>query len=248
MVIKQHRGVRDSFSRQWSFFKEGDRTWCQTLCERESMLLKEADCHASWLKDKRVLDAGCGNGTVSQCFCSLGAKVTGIDISECVTANRKRFPDVKFLQADIMELPFKDDCFDMVYSKGVIHHTYDSKIAFDSLSRLVKRGGRLYVWVYSHSKGFKRFLLRYLKPVTRSMPAPLQRIVFPVLAVMRMAIEGYNYSEAMVNIYDLLACPYRYEHTEDEVIGWFRKAGFKDMKVTERAKVGFGVCGTRSAK
>ncbi|MFH0876007.1 MAG: methyltransferase domain-containing protein [archaeon] len=248
MIDEKHKKVQKSFSKQWSYYKEGDKTWFQTIEERKNLLLKEIDEEKEWLKEKNVLDAGCGNGTVSQCFYELGANVTGVDISKSVVNNSKRFPNVKFMQADLMALPFKEESFDLVYSKGVIHHTYSSKIAFENISKLVKKNGKLYVWVYSKSKGFKKFLLKYVKPITKNMPEFLQNIFFPVIAVFRMAIEGYTYSEAMVNVYDLLACPYRFEHTESEVVSWFKGAGYEQIKLTEKVKVGFGICGVKNNK
>jgi ubiquinone/menaquinone biosynthesis C-methylase UbiE len=68
-----------------------------------------------------VLEAGCGVGaqTVTLVRTSPGASITSIDISDAsLRAARERVGDaanVRFLRADLFELPFADDAFDHVF-------------------------------------------------------------------------------------------------------------------------------------
>jgi hypothetical protein len=77
----------------------------------------------------------------------------------------------------------------MVYSHGVLHHTYSTPKAFAGLTRLPKAGGgMLYTWVYSHEQEatiLRRALMvieRVVRPVVSSLPSALQTaILMPAL-------------------------------------------------------------------
>lgn len=111
------------------------------------------------LKDKRVLEVGCGAGGHSALFARRGACVTAVDL----TASRVRATAAKFallgadaddcraLQADAEALPFADASFDIVYSNGVLHHTNDTEKALDEVFRVLKPGGRAVIMLYCKS-------------------------------------------------------------------------------------------------
>jgi SAM-dependent methyltransferase len=67
---------------------------------------------------KRVLDAGAGNGIVANRLKAMGIDVVAIDHSEAAMA-RVETPK---LVADIGDLPFADDTFDLVLASEVLEH------------------------------------------------------------------------------------------------------------------------------
>jgi SAM-dependent methyltransferase len=100
---------------------------------------------------KTVLDAGCGMGRFMEVAASHGAHVVGLDLSRSVERARKttRFPgQADFVQGDLMNPPFEVECFDVVYSIGVLHHTPSTRKAFAQIAPLVRKGGRISIWVY----------------------------------------------------------------------------------------------------
>jgi SAM-dependent methyltransferase len=102
----------------------------------------------------RVLDGGCGAGAFIDVVAPHADEIFGIDLSDAVDAahrNSARFRNVQIAQADIFSPPFVEESFDFVYCIGVLQHTPDPRRAFASLARLVKRGGRLGVWIYERS-------------------------------------------------------------------------------------------------
>jgi SAM-dependent methyltransferase len=236
--------VKKSFSEQWSYFKSGDKTWNQTLEERKRMLLFELGLSEKQIRGKRVLDIGCGNGTISKCFSDMGAFVTGIDISDSVKEAKMRYPEIDFFQINILDIGFfTGEKFDIVYSKGVLHHTGDTYGAFNNAVDLVKKGGILYVWLYSKSTGFKWFTLKFIKPITKRLP--FKKVFFVPIALLRMVREGKSYSEAMVNTFDFFSCPYRDEYDEIDIEKWFIRCGFTDIRLTNRVPEGFGFRGVK---
>ena len=111
------------------------------------------------LKDKNVLEVGCGAGSHSALFARHGAHVTAVDL----TTSRVRATAAKFallgadadicrtLQADAEALPFTDESFDIVYSNGVLHHTNDTERALNEVFRVLKPGGRAVIMLYCKS-------------------------------------------------------------------------------------------------
>lgn len=130
------------------------------------------------LDGKVVLDAGCGSGRHVYQAARLGAKeVVGFDLSEAIDVaykNTKEYKNIHLLQADIYNLPLSP-VFDYIYSIGVLHHLPDPKGGFMHLLKLLKKGGRISVWVYAKEGNFA--VRKFIDPVrlhlTSKMPLPL---------------------------------------------------------------------------
>jgi 2-polyprenyl-3-methyl-5-hydroxy-6-metoxy-1,4-benzoquinol methylase len=97
----------------------------------------------------RVLDAGCGSGTISQ-FLSLHAgEVIGIDSNPSAIGHASdayQRPNLQFRLGQFEDL-IADKPFDRIYCIEVIEHLYESQAA-DVLSvfhRLTKPGGQLFI-------------------------------------------------------------------------------------------------------
>lgn len=70
-----------------------------------------------------ILDFGCGPGYESMRLHSLGARVTGIDISgESIRIARERNPDCRFLEMDFFEVDRSLGRFDAVWASGSLIH------------------------------------------------------------------------------------------------------------------------------
>lgn len=102
------------------------------------------------LKNKRVLEVGCGYGSLSVYIAKKGAHVTGIDISsEAIKISRRnmRSNNQKMVlrQADGEDLPFKDESFDLVVCCETLEHIPDYKLAIDEIIRVTKKSGKILV-------------------------------------------------------------------------------------------------------
>jgi SAM-dependent methyltransferase len=111
---------------------------------------------------KRVLEIGLGQGADSESLIRRGARWTGIDLTaESVERVRTRltlrdlpFDDLR--QGSVLDLPFADGTFDMVFSHGVLHHVPEIRQAEKEIHRVLRPGGELVVMMYS------RWSLNYL--------------------------------------------------------------------------------------
>jgi 2-polyprenyl-3-methyl-5-hydroxy-6-metoxy-1,4-benzoquinol methylase len=94
----------------------------------------------------RVLDLGCGNGSLSHAIAERGYQVVGIEESEQgVSIARNNFPNCHFIQASIYDLPYAElhNSFDVVISIEVIEHLLYPKELVRSAKQCLKRNGQL---------------------------------------------------------------------------------------------------------
>jgi|GEM_PF-776818 len=74
----------------------------------------------------RVLDLGCGFGSLGEDLRRRGVRAVGIDtLPFCLRAGRERFPEGHLVCADASALPFAPGALDTVVLKDVLHHLYD---------------------------------------------------------------------------------------------------------------------------
>lgn len=98
----------------------------------------------------RILDAGCGNGWLSEMLDNRGLDVTalnlGLNSMKRASARLKaRAANIPFLCADIYNLPCSDSRFDAVVISEVIEHLEKPQDALNEIARVVKPGGFIIV-------------------------------------------------------------------------------------------------------
>ena len=103
------------------------------------------------LRDKLVLDAGCGDGTLAQAATSQGAtRVTGCDLDlrmvgkASATAIRNGMR-IDFAVARLQALPFSDNTFDVVTCITVLAFVPDAIQAVREMARVLRPGGCLVI-------------------------------------------------------------------------------------------------------
>ncbi len=104
-------------------------------------------------RGRRVLDIGCGPGWVAVQYARGGAVVDAVDLTpravEIAIANARLAGVEPRIQVGNAEaLPFERDCFDLVVSSGVLHHTPDTMQAFRESFRVLKPGGSAKITLY----------------------------------------------------------------------------------------------------
>lgn len=91
---------------------------------------------------ERVLDAGCGPGTLSRYWREQGAQVTALDLSApMLDEARRRQAAHHYLLADIEAMPFDHAQFDLAWSNLAVQWCDDLHQALSELNRVVRPGG-----------------------------------------------------------------------------------------------------------
>jgi SAM-dependent methyltransferase len=100
------------------------------------------------VQDKRVLDAGCGEGYLCRKLARLGAHVTGVDYSEEMLAMARERTDpalgIRYLHGNCEHMDFLDpDSFDLVVSNMMLMDLADYEAALFSMHRALVDDGIL---------------------------------------------------------------------------------------------------------
>jgi ubiquinone/menaquinone biosynthesis C-methylase UbiE len=93
---------------------------------------------------EKILDIGCGDGTVTKIIMASGAEVYGIDVSDKMLYQAIQ-KGVNASKEDVTNLSFADGTFDKVFSNSALHWVPDVKKAFSEISRVLKDGGSMSV-------------------------------------------------------------------------------------------------------
>ncbi|MFF3644101.1 class I SAM-dependent methyltransferase [Streptomyces sp. NPDC002564] len=96
-----------------------------------------------------VLDIGCGPGTITADLAALvpEGRVTGVDQAPDIldraraTAAERGLENVGFAVADVHDLDFPDDSFDVVHAHQVLQHVGDPVQALREMRRVCRPGG-----------------------------------------------------------------------------------------------------------
>ncbi|RAL24052.1 SAM-dependent methyltransferase [Thermoflavimicrobium daqui] len=98
---------------------------------------------------KKIVDIGCGEGIYSKAFIELGAeKVVGVDFSkEMIAAAKTQNGDSKitYFLRDASATGLNDSCYDVVFSRAVIHHLEDMTPFLRESSRILETRGTIII-------------------------------------------------------------------------------------------------------
>lgn len=240
----------NSFSFEWRMHKRTQLDSANQNRLSEEAFEKRVDFPLEQFTGKLVLDAGCGMGRFAEVAAKYDATVIGCDLSYAVDVAFENLgwkDNVHLIQADIFNLPFVDEIFDFIYSFGVLHHTYDCKKAFQQLPRMLKKGGKISVFLYSsynkaivYSSNFWRFfttriprkLLYYFcyisVPLYFLYRIPLVGTIGKMLFVISMHPE---WRWRVLDTFDWYSPKYQSKHTHAQVFNWFQEKGLSNIKI-----------------
>ena len=155
-----HFGTREFFDRVDQTFY----SWNQPLHNNDGFFGKIFPYKS--FKEKKVLEVGCGLGTMAMNWAQHGASVTAIDLNPIAIAQtRERFKllDLQgnILQVDANNMPFEDDAFDYAYSWGVLHHSPHLERSVCEVFRVLRPGGQFGIMLYNRESLLYRYGIVY---------------------------------------------------------------------------------------
>ena len=159
---------------------------------------------------ERILDIAAGTGTSSMALRVPGAEVVAADFSQGMIAEgKKRYPDLEFVFADAMKLPFKKPEFHAVTMSFGLRNVQDHKVALGEFHRVLLPGSRLVICEFSKVRGLFGTLYRWYL-----------RNVLPIVArLLSKNPEAYSYLADSIEAWP----------SQDELAQDIRDAGFSDV-------------------
>ena len=97
-------------------------------------------------KGDRLLDVGCGVGTISLELQKRGFEVYGIDFSS-VAIEKAREKGINAIPCDVDAegIPFEDSHFDVVWAGDIVEHVFDPIFLLEEISRVLKPTGKVLI-------------------------------------------------------------------------------------------------------
>ena len=180
-----------------------------------------------------------------------------------------------FVQADIYHLPFKKGMFDFAYSIGVLHFLPDPYDGFRSIVPAVKPRGKIFIWVYgldgmrfsyrlSHltwlrgigpklpsfaQYAFSMFLVLLLELMIWLPCRALSRLPGAASTVARIPLGDScrrPFMAKLRSVFNRLQPPVVHYHTAQELDGWFKAAGLRNIMLSSRQGRGWITAGDRA--
>lgn len=125
------------------------------------------------LKEKKILDLGCGRGEFLTAMKSKGYDIIGVEPDpykdEAIEKNKKdNAIDVEVLKVPGEAMPFQPGTFDFIYCNDVLEHCKDPRRLLGEIHRVLKPGGQVYLTAINRF-GFKdpHFHLNFLNWMPR---------------------------------------------------------------------------------
>ena len=252
------RSVQSTFTDEWDGMEQDPLSF--TYSREDLLALNER----VWLKGvreaqgpiRRVLNVGCGLGRESVAVSEAvgGAEMVAVDLNFALLHSGALFKGNRSLHlviASLFQLPFRAGSFDLVYSQGVIHHTYSTRDAFTAIAQFVRPNGYLFVWVYGLDDhlvraGLTGFVSRamyatekLIRPVVSALPKRARDFVFLGLSIAAHPLiktrvrhkEVWRLRNTDHDLRDWLSPRFAHRHSYNEVLEWFYDLGFKILDV-----------------
>lgn len=249
------RFVLNSFSKEWLEYDFDGVIWTANYEDYEQTFLKEAafsPCDAGLT----YLEVGCGIGiTTSIAQKAFQADAIGVDLSLAAlkaTQHWRSNPFLHFVEGSAFYLPVRKSAFDVVYSRGALHHTSSTEEAFKHVAVRCAPGGRAYLWVYGkgsiNQNPFRRFAYG-MEKIFRPLLSRHADSVFATVCLAGLScgyvafnsvrrlrnpdMQPYTFRRAMHAARDRFTPEFAHRHEPQEVMRWFHEAGFDPVELVD---------------
>lgn len=120
---------------------------------RIAFIKDNALSHLESIKNKQILDIGCGGGILCEPLARIGGKITGIDADSSAIniarahANKAGIKNINYLHSSVEELasdPKNKNAFDIITAMEIIEHIDNLDLFIKSCSQLLCENGMVF--------------------------------------------------------------------------------------------------------
>ncbi len=260
--------VQKSFTRQWDLLNHDNVSFGYTPEQRDEFIKIEFDWPPRVLEQNplKILEIGAGSGfeTASLERVTRGY-VFGFDLNLALVRKGHLLYSNPFINtaiASAFRLPLQPRTFQVIYSNGVLHHTYSTKEAFDAVEQFRAEDGVICIWVYAHedyTQGIKAQAVYLVESIFQQRVARLsdfwQNLIVKLLTRHyhykyqkegNLSHEKFTLKDSEHAVRDRWTPLYAHRHSFKEVITWFQDKGLRyqliDAKVYQE-KIGIPLIG-----
>lgn len=216
---------------------------------------------------KTVLEAGCGGGQHTALIAPICERVVAVDLNAVdIAVQRNKHGNVSFLEEDIAEMNL-GELYDIVLCIGVIHHTDDPEKTVANLTRHLRPGGRIILWVYSKEGNWMaeqivervrlallsnrktQTLSKLAQFITALLYAPVYTVY--MLPIPRLPYFEYfqnfrrlTYSRNTLNVFDKLNSPQVQFISMKRAQSWLNPERFSDIHISSYVGVSWRISAT----
>jgi uncharacterized protein YbaR (Trm112 family)/SAM-dependent methyltransferase len=249
--------VQKTFTRQWDLLNHDNISFGFTPEQRDEFVRLELDWPPGLLERSplKVLEVGAGSGfeTASLERVTRGA-VFGFDLNLALVRKGHLLAPKPFVNtaiSSLFRLPLRERTFQLVYSSGVLHHTYSTKDAFDAVERFRAADGAIYIWLYAREDDnlTRKATVLYLAEEALRPRIARASDFWQNLSVKLMTRywhrkykqhgwlgrEKWTMKDSEHTVRDRFTALYAYRHSFKEVIQWFQEKGLRYDLIDARA-------------
>ncbi len=166
--------------------------------------------------DMKLLDIGCGWGKTLIPCAKVGMECWGVDISQVMLSKTKERAlknslNIKLSRADVAELPFKPNSFDVIWGYAILKHLPKSEIAkcLDEVKRVLKSEGYTYLHFINqlHPMALISSLLSILRNLQNKPISPIEIRRYYLSEIRKIASKYFEQVEILAD--DFMLFPLR---------------------------------------
>jgi len=239
-------GSSDRFGYEWGRYAE-----LKPIYEEQFRRWTPFFTPEDW-RGKTFLDVGCGMGRNSYWPMRYGAAGgLAVDLDERSLASARRtladFPAMEVRRTSAYDLT-EENRFDIAFSIGVVHHMEKPELALANMTRAVKPGGQVTIWVYGLENN--RWIVHGLTPLRRALFSRLPIGVTHALSwaptallwlALRLGlnqieyfrlIRQFDFAHLRSIVFDQMLPSIAHYWSQDEVTALMRGAGLEDVRLS----------------